>query len=555
MSSIDRLTESMARWTAKRTTRRSFLANAGRVAMVTAAGSTITAVLADQAHARVCGQSGVSPKCPTYDCVTPGFWGYCWYASPGCCANGGLKKICDCCLTGWPNVQGYCPTGSTVYCVVESCLEDPRVQTVSLDRWAAADPVIAGIERSKSLTSASVVVLANASETLASVLAIPVASEVNAPILGISVSAIPAEVIAEITRLAATTVIVAAPGLNAGVLDALSALAGVTVENVSPTAAAGDFAVASLEIARWMQARTKGTNIVVIGTDGEAASLGPAAAAFARGLRAPILVGADAAKAFVSETQSELTVTSIGASLQGSFSTKNAFTKGSPVEISRLLADRVIERDSGSLTVGLASSTTGGFGYVVATNSVVLLHDAGPFTDEFRDWITTRRRRFTRAELATMAPGAYDNANIYLLQSALNGFDAHQLAGGGGDGLPVYSQPIEEQAIGKARVSGELPTTIVPGKPARKKVEDRFPVPTVVMPPPTSWPPGTTTTTLPPASATTLQPLRPASTVPGAAPAGPPGTANAVLNSRGPEAPTTTSVKRKPAKATKTPKK
>jgi hypothetical protein len=555
MTTMDRLTESVARWTAKRTTRRSFLANAGRVAIVTAAGSAITAVLADQAQARVCGQSGVSPKCPTYDCVTPGFWGYCWYASPGCCANGGLKKICDCCLTGWPNVQGYCPTGAAVYCVVESCLEDPRVQTVALDRWVSTDPVLAGIERTKSLSSATIVVLANASETLASVLAIPVASELNAPILGIAVSAIPAEVVAEITRLGATKVVVAAPGLNAGVLDALTPLPGVTVENIAPTAAPGDFAVASLEIARWLQGRTQRPDIVVIGTDGEAASLSPAAAAYARGLRAPILVGADAARAFITEIPSELTVTAIGTSLQGEFSAKTSFTKGSPVEISRLLADRVIERDSGSLTIGLASATTGGFGYVVAMNSVVLLHEAGPFTDEFRDWIITRRRRFTRAELCTAAPGTYDNTNIYLLQSAFNGFDAHQLAGGGGDGLPVYSQPLEEQAIGRARVSGELPPTTGAPKAVRKtRIEDRFPVPTVVMPPPTSWPPGPTTTTLPPASATTLQPLRPASTVPGAAPAGPPTTVGVVATSRGPEVPTTTSVKRKTTKAPKAPK-
>jgi hypothetical protein len=533
-SGFDRLTESVARWTAKRFTRRSFLSNAGRVAMVSVAGSAITAVLADQAEARVCGQSGVSPKCPTYDCLAPGFWGYCWYASPGCCANGGLKKICDCCLAGWPNVQGYCPTGSAVYCVVESCLEDPRVQTVVLDRWIATDPVLAGVERSKTRPNAGVVVLANATETLAAALAVPVASELNAPILGISVSAIPAEVLAEITRLGATRVVVAAPGLNGGVLDALSSLTGVTVENITPTAAPGDFAVASLEIARWLQAATKRFEVVVIGTDGEAASLAPSAAAFARGLRAPLLVGADAARAFGTELDSTLTITAIGASLQGVFAEAAQFTRGSTVEISRALADRVIERDTGSLTVGFAPTVTGGFGYVVATNSIVLLHEPGPFADEFRDWITTRRRRFVRAELCIGGPAAYDNANIYLLQSAINGFDAHQLAGGGGDGLPVYSQPLEEQAIGKARVSGELPSTTGVPKPIRRsRVEDRFPVPTVVMPPPTSWPPGTTTTTLPPASATTLKPLRPASTIPGSAPTGPPPTAAAAASAVG----------------------
>ena len=522
MSTLDRLTESMARWTAKRTTRRSFLANAGRLAVVTAAGSTITAVLADQAQARVCGQSGVSPKCPTYDCQTPGFWGYCWYASPGCCANGGLKKICDCCLTGWPNVQGYCPSGSSVYCIVESCLEDPRVQSVPLDRWASKNPVSAGVERSLLRPSADTVVVANASETLASILAVSVAGELNAPILGIAADALAAEVMAEISRLGAKRVVVAAPGLAPAVLEAIGGLTvgGVTVVNVAPASAPGDFAGASLEVARWLYARTLRLEIVVIGTDGEAASIAPASAAFARGLRAPVLVGADAARAFAAELSSKLTITSVGTSLHGVFPEAAAFTKGTPAFISRALADRVIERDTGALSLGIAATVTGGFGYVVAANNIVLVHDPGVVTDELREWIGTRRRRFSRGEVCVAAPGAFDNANIYLLQSALNGFDAQHLAGGGGDGLPVYAQPIEEQVIGKARVSGALPPQIGAGKPVRRsRIEDRYPVPTVVMPPPTSWPPGTTTTTLPPASATTLAPLRPASTVPGAAPA------------------------------------
>lgn len=516
MSTIDRLTESVARWTAKRTTRRSFLGNAGRIAVVAAAGSSITAVLANQAHARVCGQSGVSPKCPTYDCLAPGFWGYCWYASPGCCANGGLKKICDCCLAGWPNVQGYCPSGSAVYCIVESCLEDPRVQSVPLDRWVSANPVLAGIERSKVRPSSDVVVIANASQTLASVLAVTVAAELNAPILGIADDALPGEVAAEITRLGAKSVVVAAPGLTPPVLEAISALttSGITVDNVSPTAAPGDFAGASLEVARWVFARTQRFEVVVTGTDGEAAAIAPAAAAFAKGLRAPILIGADAARAFAAELATKLSITTIGASLHDVFPDAVQFTKGTPADISRALGERVIERDAGSLTLGIAATTSGGFGYVVAMNNIVLVHDPGSLADDLREWIAARRRRFVRAEVCTGAPGAFDNANLYFIQSALNGFDAQHLVGGGGDGLPVYAQPIEEQVIGKARVSGALPPQTGSTLPVRRsRIEDRYPVPTVVMPPPTSWPPGPTTTTLPPASATTLVPPRPASTV------------------------------------------
>ena len=85
-------------------------------------------------------QSGITPKCDTFDCVGPGdVWGWCWYASDGCCANGGLKKICDCCTVNYPNVHGYCPSGTNVRCIVESCGTDPRVLKVALTPivWSA----------------------------------------------------------------------------------------------------------------------------------------------------------------------------------------------------------------------------------------------------------------------------------------------------------------------------------------------------------------------------------------------------------------------------------
>ena len=89
MPELDKLTESAARWLAGRQTRRSFLGRLGRGAMLVAGGSTLATLLLDQeAEARVCGQSGVSPKCDTYDCGD--VWGWCWYAS-GCCAGGELK--------------------------------------------------------------------------------------------------------------------------------------------------------------------------------------------------------------------------------------------------------------------------------------------------------------------------------------------------------------------------------------------------------------------------------------------------------------------------------
>ena len=50
------------------------------------------------------------------------------------CAGGALKKICDCCRANHPNVHGYCPSGTNVLCIVESCGADPRVQVVALRR-------------------------------------------------------------------------------------------------------------------------------------------------------------------------------------------------------------------------------------------------------------------------------------------------------------------------------------------------------------------------------------------------------------------------------------
>ena len=125
-------TETAARWLAGRTTRRSFLGRFGRGAVLVAGGTSLASILTTQeAEARVCGQSGVSEKCATYDCDD--VWGWCWYAT-GCCAGGALKKICDCCRVNYPNVHGYCPSGTNVLCIVESCGADPRVQVVTVRR-------------------------------------------------------------------------------------------------------------------------------------------------------------------------------------------------------------------------------------------------------------------------------------------------------------------------------------------------------------------------------------------------------------------------------------
>src|SRR5438128_8269077 len=181
--SSDALVERAGRWAAARFTRRSFFGRAGRAAVMLAGGPAIATLLADPASARVCGQSGVSPRCPTYDCGD-GQWGYCWY-SVGCCADGALKKICDCCVPNYPNVHGYCPAGTNVRCIVESCGNDPRVQSVTVTRLPGDDPAstAAATRAVRFPRGSGTVVLADAGSDLGTAVAMPVGAVVAGPVL------------------------------------------------------------------------------------------------------------------------------------------------------------------------------------------------------------------------------------------------------------------------------------------------------------------------------------------------------------------------------------
>src|SRR5688500_5480805 len=145
--SIDATTERMGRWMAARMTRRHFVNRLAQVAISVAGGPGLAMAMPRTAEAGGCGKSGVPPRGPAYDGGYPNsVWGWCWYASGNaCCAGGGLKKICDCCTRAWPNVHGYCPSGTNVRCIVESCYADPRVQTVPLVRVERGDPLSAAL--------------------------------------------------------------------------------------------------------------------------------------------------------------------------------------------------------------------------------------------------------------------------------------------------------------------------------------------------------------------------------------------------------------------------
>lgn len=464
MTRIDSVTERASRWLAARTTRRGFLATSAKVAVVGATGISLAQILEQRAEARVCGQSGISPKCPTYDCVGPNVqWGWCWYASPGCCANGGLKKICDCCGANYPNVHGYCPEGSNVYCVVESCLEDPRLQKVALERYVGAGMADLSLARlaQRPVGSATSVVVA-AADVLVAAIAVPVAAELGAPLLLIDPNGPSVAAVNELRRVGPTMLIVVGTGLSSAAFDALAAVA--TVERLT---AANDVAVASVELAGWYQRRTGRGALVCIGAGASAQSLASSAAAHAAALRRPLVIGVDAVGASRANSGERAAVLLIGDEVvarAGDVASSTSVPGNDPVAISVFLADRTIESvEAARVHVSFVAASSSPFAFgLLPSGGVVIVHEDGHISDSLREWLISRRPRFAGADLVASGAGAVADRGVYELQSALNGFDAHLLTGVDGMGLPVYALPLDERPIGNVRVTGELPPTTTP---------------------------------------------------------------------------------------------
>jgi hypothetical protein len=482
---IDRVTERAARWLAARTTRRSFLANSARVAMVGVGGVGLAAVFEQQASARVCGQSGVSPMCPTFDCSGPDVvWGWCWYASPGCCSNGGLKKICDCCGVGYKNVQGYCPPGSAVYCVVESCLEDPRVQKVALDRYAAASTVDANIaflvQRPNGSSPVVVVVTA---DPLLMAIAAPVAAELGATLVLADGTNVRPASLDQLRRLGSRNIVIVGP-LSGASVASLQELG--TVETLT---AANDLASQSIDVAVWMSKRTGRNEAVCIGAGGPAQNLAPLAGAYAAARRRPVLVTPDAVGAFQAVLGSQGAVLLIGKEVAPGFT---RFPGGlaidtDDIELASLtVANRLLQSSEEKYSARFCANDGTSLVAAVQTLGPIIAVGQGERT-VLRDWIIEHRARFGDAVLVRNANGPADDALVYQLQSALNGFDSHLLVGQDGNGIPVYPQPPEERRIGAARVRGELPPTSNPPTTARKRTSPTT-APVGVSPPATPAP-------------------------------------------------------------------
>ncbi len=520
--SLDRVTEVASRWLAARLTRRSFFSTTGKTALVLAGGSALSEVFALRADARLCGQSGVSNKCPTFDCVGDDLaWGWCWYASPGCCANGGLKKICDCCKRNHPNVQGYCPEGSAVFCVVESCLEDPRLQSVPVERYVGADAVDISLARSaqRRAGSAPVIVMANGLDPLISAIAGPVASALGAPLLLADPEGTRPGVHDELDRLETKRIIIVGP-----------ALAGIRLRYVVESIAqSGGPAAVSVEVARWFEERGPLLSVVVIGSSTNAARLAAVASTYAATRHVPLLVGVESITNLNTLIQHGFGVLLIGAEVAEApiYSTMVGAIERiggkDPSVISQLVGDRLLGKLSSAtfplvvVADGSSSTAVGAF----APAGVVVVHGDAAIDPALRDWLIANRKRFSNADLIIAGNGSLSDQGVYDLQSALNGYQTQLLIGHDAQGLPVIAQPIDEREIGKAKISGiPLPPSTIATKasakrrlpPAPNPAPAVFPLPT--RPPKTVPPVSTATSTTLPASTLTA-PTLPVSTLPG----------------------------------------
>ena len=441
-SSFAGVVEHAGRWTAARSTRRSFLGRVGRLGVLLAAGPAIADLLTDVAEARVCGQSGVSPQCPTYDCDDT--WGWCWYAQ-GCCAGGALKKICDCCGVNWPNVHGYCPSGTNVKCIVESCGADPRLQTVVLRRMPVeGGEALSALVRAERFAGGSVAaVLTDAASSLAVAVAAPVGAVMGAPVLSVGRGPVSGAILGELRRLGAREVKVVGAELPTA-LDASLAAAGLDVERVGTALDIGPF---SEQVGSWIRSVNGADRTVCVAGNGVSRAAAPVAAAFASLGGLPLVVGMTAARRV--GTPSYLVGPEV-AGRTGELPGSQGVGGGSVSRLSIALADLAL--GSGALSsnrVVLAPRTLPGLDALAGLGALVILHEPGSL-DGARDWLAARASRVSRVDLVG-AGGALGTGAYKELQSLMNDFQAYKLIGVGGQGLPVIPQPIAERPIGRAR--------------------------------------------------------------------------------------------------------
>lgn len=442
--SVDALVERAGRHTAARTSRRGFLAGLGRVGLVLAGGSTLLPFLADPAHARVCGQSGTAPRCPTYDCDET--WGWCWYAS-GCCANGALKKICDCCAPNTPHPRGYCPSGTRVHCITESCGHDPRLQTVDLERIRETQRVRASVAvaRHRFRGRVPVAVLGDADDDRFAAVAASLGRVAGGPVLLTGREELDGAVADTLSELGVAHAVVG-PRLSAEVEASLHQR-GIRPERVD---AEGDLAECAARAGVWSRGLTGTRRAVVILDDAPDDALGPAAA-FAHARRLPLLFGdGEPTRTALAEPR-DVTRTDVvtadgararrfpgGEALTGADGPRTAVAIATAARAAGVSPARVAMAPAGDVGSQTAAA-------LLATPLV--LHDRSALGRATFDWLLDVRDRLAAVTVVGSDASLSDEAR-YQLQSVINEFEAHQLTGSAGEGLPVIPQPHDERPIG-----------------------------------------------------------------------------------------------------------
>ena len=455
MRRTDNAVELVSRWLAARITRRSFLGRMGRLALMVAAGPSLAMLLAQRAEARVCGQSGVSPKCQTFDCVGEGHvWGWCWYASPGCCANGGLKKICDCCVYDWPNVHGYCPSGTNVKCIVESCWADPRVQAVTLDQIAHDDPteVARALSMRRYAAGSQPVVRLVSTDALWSAPIAPLAAVEGVPLLLSDHDSLAPAAIAEIQRLGASTVrLIGSGGLDSGVRDELARYVTVTQDGNETSAGP-----ASARAAVGVVAAGGGERLLCVAEDGLSADAAACVGAAASLLQFPVVVGADAAQGYHATYEPAVSyfVGPEAADVAGSFAGGHPLRSATRIGLAQELASVAIDVEELSavdIAVVSTSASTAEAGLAVG-GCLVLIHSDALLDASASVWVREHQPALTSAvEVGTV--GTLGEAAVWELQAALNHYDVDQLVGVPGQGL-TCDQPAACRARHRRRSCG-----------------------------------------------------------------------------------------------------
>ncbi len=452
MPTLDTAVERVGRWTAARTTRRSFLHRLGQLAVVVAAGPAIANLLMRRAEARVCGQTGVTPKCSTFDCVGEGrVWGWCWYASDGCCRNDGLKKICDCCTLDYPNVHGYCPSGTNVECIVESCGEDPRLMEtaivpVSVD--AAGSFNGPAIDAGQG-TSAYRVVIADNSDAWIPLIAAPLAGTLGVPVVPVGNDGVSMLDLGRLDRLGVVIAMTVGP-VSSAVTDALTG-AGLTVESVT---ASSDLETVSVAVANRIRSINEINRTVTVATTGLSAAAGVIAANFAALSGFPLAVG-DAAAVAIGMPTVAIGPEPADLGVVGSQRT----TSTSVVELARELTELAAATPFVNATeVVLVPQGTGNLSGLINLQATIVFHPV----DELAlvaNWLTNHGLRYGKwtKVFLVQGPGQLSPEEYWRLQGTVNGFRVDDLMGVPGEGLPVFRQPWAERPIGMARTDGALP--------------------------------------------------------------------------------------------------